>query len=401
MAAAPLALKTSPAILHAPFTHAGGMFGLLFALYQARPIVLFERFEPLRWAEAVRRYKPKAASLVPTMIRMVLAADIPREALASLAAVRSGTGPLDPATQVAFEERYGIPVLIDYGAAEFIGGVAGWSMADYRRFAESKRGSAGRPRADVSLRVIDPQTHAPLATRQIGQLELKSDRFAPDWIRTMDLASLDEDGFLYIHGRMDDAINRGGFKVLPDEVAAVLRLFPGVVDVAVMGVPHERLGQAPVAVIEAPEGARPDVAELEAFARARLAPYQVPVAFRFVEALPRTSTMKISRPELRAAAGGLRVQRGLAPPPSARCAVCHLPRFTGEERCCATLLLPRAAGEGDREAVEGAQRPHKSRIQFPLNTGVRFSSRASTPSAWSSVRCEIAWAAADISRMVS
>ncbi len=298
----PLAVKTSPAIILSPFTHAGGIFGLLMALYQARPIVLFERFEVARWAEAVRRHKPKSASLVPAMIRMVLASDTPTEALASLHAVHSGTAPLDPESQIAFETRFGLPVLIDYGAAEFIGGVAGWSLGDHRQFAEKKRGSVGRPRPDVHLRAIDQTTGETLGAGLIGQLDIKSARFGADWIRTMDLASLDEDGFLYIHGRVDDAINRGGFKVLPDEVAAILRQFPGVGDVAVVGIPDDRLGQVPIAVIE-PDGAGPDLDGLAAFARERLAAYQVPVRFQIVPALPRTTTLKVSRPELKAMLG--------------------------------------------------------------------------------------------------
>ena len=90
--------------------------------------------------------------------------------------------------------------------------------------------------------------------------------------------------------------------MLPDDVIAVLRQFPGVDDVAVMGVPDQRLGHVPIAVIETSRTDLDPVA-LEAFARQRLAPYQVPVQFRFVAALPRTTTMKVSRPELKAMLG--------------------------------------------------------------------------------------------------
>jgi len=65
--------------------------------------------------------------------------------LRSLKAIRAGTAPLDPQMQIHFEEHYGIPILVDYGAAEFIGGVAGWTLADHRKFSASKRGSVGRP----------------------------------------------------------------------------------------------------------------------------------------------------------------------------------------------------------------------------------------------------------------
>ncbi len=301
-AEAVLRLKSSPTVVVAPFSHASGVFHLLFALYQARPLVLIEKFTVEAWVDAVRRHRPRAASLVPTMIRMMLESDTPADALSSLAAIHVGTAALDAEEQDAFETRFRVPLLIEYGAAEFIGGIAGWSLNDHRRFRDAKRGSAGRPRLDLQLRTVDPESGAVLSPGEIGLLELRAVRFGPGWNRTTDLASLDEDGFLYIHGRSDDAINRGGFKILPEEVAAVLRLHPNVGDAIVVGVPDPRLGQVPVALIEA-LGRRPEPAALESFARDRLAAYQVPVEFRFVEALPRTTTMKVSRPELRSLLG--------------------------------------------------------------------------------------------------
>ena len=132
---AQLALKHSPALLFKPFSHAGGLFGLLMALYQARPIVLFEKFNVDDWVAAVKQYRPKAASLVPAMIRMVLDSAPNPEALSSLLAIRSGTAPLEPEVQEEFEQRYGVPILVDYGAAEFIGGLAGWTLGDHKNLA--------------------------------------------------------------------------------------------------------------------------------------------------------------------------------------------------------------------------------------------------------------------------
>jgi acyl-CoA synthetase (AMP-forming)/AMP-acid ligase II len=300
----PLRLKDSPAILLKPFSHAGGLFGLLLALYQARPMVLIDRFDPQEWAEVVAGHKPRAASLVPAMIRMVLEAEIPAEKLASLKAVRSGTAPLDPDTHAAFEARYGVPILIDYGAAEFIGGIAGWTLDDHRRFGAAKRGSVGRVRRDVELSLREPDTGAEVLAGSVGVLHLRGPRFGADWHRTNDLALLDADGFLFLKGRADDAINRGGFKVLPDEVAAVLRRFPGVRDAAVVGKPDPRLGEVPVAALElAPGAPAPDDAALREFVRGQLAAYMVPVEFRIVEGLPRTASMKVSRPQLKALFG--------------------------------------------------------------------------------------------------
>lgn len=300
----PLELKTSPALLLKPFSHAGGLFGLMLALFQARPMVLFEKFVTGEWAEAVRRHAPKSASLVPAMIQMIMEAQVPPDALRSLRAIRSGTAPLDPQLQVDFEQRYGVPILVDYGAAEFVGGVAGWTLADHREFAQSKRRSVGRARGDVSLRVTAPDAESgperALLAGQVGILHIRCDRFGPDWHRTNDLALIDDDGFLFLHGRADDAINRGGFKILPDEVAAVLRRYPGVRDAAVAGAPDVRLGQVPVAAIEMRPGvAPPSAQEMEAFARRHLSAYMIPKAFHFIEALPRTASMKVSRPELK------------------------------------------------------------------------------------------------------
>lgn len=299
-----LSLKRSPAILLKPFSHAGGLFGLLFALYQARPMVLIEKFSPEEWALAIERYQIKSASLVPAMIQMILEAGIEPRLLKSLKAIRAGTAPLDTQVQVEFEERYGVPILVDYGAAEFIGGVAGWTLEDHGRYASTKRSSVGRARSDVLLKVTEQDATVALAPDQVGVLWIKCDRFGPDWIRTTDLASLDEEGFLFLHGRADDAINRGGFKILPEEVAAVLRRYPGVRDAAVVGKPDKRLGQVPVAAIEMAAGAiAPTAEELVAFARKSLTAYMIPTEFRIVDALPRTASMKVSRPELKALLG--------------------------------------------------------------------------------------------------
>jgi acyl-CoA synthetase (AMP-forming)/AMP-acid ligase II len=300
----PLALKRSPALLFKPFSHAGGLFGLLLALYQARPIVLFEKFNVLEWVAAVKRYKPKSASLVPAMIRMVLDADVDPADLSSLIAIRSGTAPLEPEVQDEFERRFGTAILIDYGAAEFIGGLAGWTIADHREFGRVKRGSVGRARGDVAIRTVDQEHFAAQSPGEIGLVEIRSNRYGPDWIRTNDLAMIDEDGFIFLRGRADDAINRGGFKVLPEDVAAVLRQHPQVHDAAIVGRADPRLGQVPVAAIElADKQVVPAPADLDAFLRKTLPAYMVPVEYRVVEALPRTISMKVSRPELKALLG--------------------------------------------------------------------------------------------------
>ncbi len=293
-------LKTTPTVMFSPLMHVSGMFGALLSIYEGRPIVLLEKFSVERWAAAIKHHKVRFSSLPPTPMSMVLDAGVPREALASLIAVRAGTAPLPPETQRRFESTYGIPVLVQYGATEWMGGLAGWTLDDHRKHIATKLGSVGRARGDVLLRVVDAASGGELPAGQIGILEvLPRQRLGADvqWTRTSDLASLDEDGFLYIHGRVDDTIIRGGFKVDTAAVADVLMLHPAVKEASVVGLPDERLGQIPVAAVELREGVVvPTEEDLRAHAQQHLSPYQVPVRFKLVPALPRTVSLKVSRP---------------------------------------------------------------------------------------------------------
>jgi acyl-CoA synthetase (AMP-forming)/AMP-acid ligase II len=177
--------------------------------------------------------------------------------------------------------------------------IVNWSADQYKTFGKAKRGSVGLPRPGIELRIVDEADGHVLPAGQTGIIEAKVARVGPDWIHTTDLGSLDADGFLYIHGRADQAINRGGFKVLPETVAAALREHPAIADVAVLGLPDARLGEVPVAALETKGGPAPTDAELEAFARARLVAYQVPARYFVFDALPRTESMKVNLPDLR------------------------------------------------------------------------------------------------------
>jgi acyl-CoA synthetase (AMP-forming)/AMP-acid ligase II len=230
---------------------------------------------------------------------MILDADVPKEALASIKSIGTGAAPLDPTVQRAFEDRYGIPVLLSYGATEFAGPVTYMTPELHAEWGEKKFGSVGRPYAGAQLRVVDPETGGPLAPGQEGLLEVVSPRMGPDWIRTADLGVIDEDGFVFHRGRADGAIVRGGFKVLPETIERALLLHPAVSAASVVGVPDRRLGQAPAAAVVLKPGAPVlDVADLEAHLREHVLATHIPVAWRFVETLPKTPSFKIDRPEV-------------------------------------------------------------------------------------------------------
>jgi acyl-coenzyme A synthetase/AMP-(fatty) acid ligase len=293
-------LSSGVAIIWNPLLHIGGLRGLITNLVAGRRIALLERFSVPTWAELVKEHRPRVLALVPSALRMVLDADVPKDVLASAQVVVSGTAPLAPELAAAFEAKYDIPVLVVYGATEFAGGVAGWTLRDWRQFGATKRGSVGRVNRGVEARVVDEASGEPVPTGAVGLLEVRGPQLAPPgWLRTTDLARIDDDGFIWIEGRADDVIIRGGFKVATGAVSEVLRRHPAVLDACVIGVPDERLGQVPVGAVEL----RPDVTveaeALKVWARDQLSPYQVPVRIIVVDALPRTPSMKVSQPEVR------------------------------------------------------------------------------------------------------
>ena len=299
----PPRLRSGTQILSNPMTHIGGLWGALTCILGGRKACLLEKFSVQSWVEAIVRHRPKVAGAVPAGLRMILDAGVAREDLASLTAIRTGAAPLDPAITAEFWDRYGIPVLQNYGATEFSGAVAGWTLPDFRKFNAAKPGSVGRFQPGVTGRVVDPDTGEELSPGQEGVLEMKAAQFGNggEWLRTTDRAEIDTDGFLFIRGRADSAIIRGGFKIHPDDVGQVLEKFPGVREAVVVGVPDHRLGAVPVAALMLKRDAsRPTQEALSAFAREKLLPYQVPVRFLIVDDVPRTPSMKPALPQVRA-----------------------------------------------------------------------------------------------------
>jgi long-chain acyl-CoA synthetase len=292
-------LSSAVSIIALPLSHMSGLWPLIQAVAEGRRVSLLERFEPFAWAELVRTHRPVSAGLPPAPMRMVLEAKVPREWLASLKAVRVGSAHLPPELGAAFEETYGIPALPIYGATEFAGSVAGLSLRDWRDFGATKRGTVGRAQPGVDVRVVDPETGVSVAPGERGLLEVRIAAEGTGWQRTTDLARLDEDGFLFIDGRSDDAVIRGGFKVLPPDVEAALESHPAVAEAVVVGVADERLGSVPVAAVVAAPDQQTSGDELVQWCRDHLRPYQVPVAIHVLEALPQTRSMKVDRGAVR------------------------------------------------------------------------------------------------------
>ncbi|ORW97050.1 AMP-dependent synthetase [Mycobacterium sp. IEC1808] len=297
---APTQLRRGVAIVNSPLVHIGGVFRVLQCVAEARPFVLLERFELQEWAEAVRTHRPRTVSLVPAALRTVLHSDLTRADLESIRAVTCGTAPLSADDADAFTEKYGIPVLTSYAATEFGGGVAGWTLADYQKHWQAKRGSVGRANPGAQLRVVDDEG-APLGPDRVGLLEVKPGQLGPSakWMRTTDLARIDADGFVWIVGRADQAIIRGGFKVMPDDVRVALEDHPAVAGAAVVARSDERLGETPVAMVQLRQPASADSDTLVQYLRTRLARYEIPTEIAIVDAIPRTPSGKADLSQVR------------------------------------------------------------------------------------------------------
>jgi long-chain acyl-CoA synthetase len=299
------ARRPSPNLVPVSLALNAGIYNVLFGLRAGASLVLMDRFSTAEFAALVGRFSIRSTVLPPAA--MVMLADDSRVAdLTPLRYVRSITAPLSPLAARRFTEKFGVTVLNGYGQAE-IGEVIGWTAADARDHPE-KVGAVGRSHPGVLIKVVaEDGSAAPVDT--VGELLVKPPRMASGYaggdtlddrldregyVRTGDVARIDNDGFVWIEGRIGDVINRGGNKVFPGQVEEVLLLSPGVSEVAVVGLPDERLGEVPVAFVV---GDASD-AELTELCRQHLVAYKIPVTFRRVDALPRSEVGKVLRREL-------------------------------------------------------------------------------------------------------
>lgn len=291
-------LRPGVMIVSSPLVHMSGLFRTLLYLCQGRKVALLERFRVEPFVELVLRHQPRAVSLVPAALAMVLDADVAPDVFDCVQVVTSGSAHLPVDLQVAFEDRYNVAVLPSYGATEFAGGVAGWTLALHREWAEAKRGSVGRAQPGREIRIVSPEDRRVVDVGEQGRVEVRT--ADGEWVQTTDLGRVDRDGFVFIDGRLDDVIIRGGFKITPSDIVDVLRAHPAVHDAGVTGMPDARLGSVPVAAVELKSGRSATPDELLDFVRQRVSKYQVPTRLAVVDVLPRTPSMKVSQPGVRA-----------------------------------------------------------------------------------------------------
>ncbi len=288
-------------ILSLPLPTLGGLLTMARLVFGGRPVSMMERFSVQVWAALVREHRPRVVGAPPPVVAMILDADIPVETFEGVTAFVTASAPVAQAIARAFEQRYGIPVLQGYGATEFLGSVTGWTGQLYEKYGASKLGSVGQALPGVAFRVVDPDSLVEVQGGDDGVLEVdppqRAGHLPTGWLRTADRARIDSDGFVWILGRTDDIIIRGGFKVDLTAVEAALVEHPDVLDACAVGLADDRLGMVPGAAVVLSGSVAVDA--LMAWVRERVAPYSVPTVIAVVDAIPMTATFKRHRVEVR------------------------------------------------------------------------------------------------------
>lgn len=293
-----------PPIIHAlALSTITGARGVLGAALKGRAVAMLDRVEVDEWSKLVQRFKVRRAGMPPAAMRMMLEQKIPRTRLESLEAWPTGSAPVDPGLQREFEEFYGVPVLVSYGSSEIGGAATGWTLELHRAWIDSKLGSVGRAREGFELRTVDPDIGLQVATGEVGVLEVRHSgaggTASRQWLRTSDMARIDEDGFVFIIGRIDDVINRGGNKISLGELEGVARSHEEVRDAGAVDVPDARLGQVPVLGVVLKSGSMLAPTQLSDWIRERVVAYKVPREVRILDQLPMGASHKVDRAKLR------------------------------------------------------------------------------------------------------
>ena len=310
------------ALLCAPLYHIAGATNMMTTLWTGRKLVLQPQFEPRAWLDLVERERVTHAFVVPTMMKQILdQADLPDRDLSSLEVLSYGGAQMPfPVIRRAIERfPRNVGFVNAFGQTETTSTLTVLGPDDHRlegtaaeiELRTKRLKSIGRPLPDVEVRIVDEDGRA-LASGEVGEIHVRTPRamkgyagakdspFTADgWLPTRDMGWIDDDGYLYVAGRKDDMIIRGGENIAPAEVEAVLVSHPAIEEAAVVGIPDDEWGQRIAAFVALRPGATASAEELGEFCRQRLASFKKPEVFRFLPELPKNPMGKILRRELR------------------------------------------------------------------------------------------------------
>ncbi len=306
-----------------PMFHIGGCGYGMAAFVSGGHTVLLRDLDAASIVEAIQLHRVTNAFFVPAVIQSILQAPGIAEAdLSSLELLCYGASPIGDAVLRNAIAVLGCGFTQAYGMTETSGTIVSLPRSDHD--PDSDRAhllrSCGKAVPWVELKIFDPALGAPVPVGEVGEVWVRSDmnmkgyRAKPDetaatltaggWLRTGDAAYVDDDGYIFLFDRYKDMIVSGAENIYPAEVENVMYGHPAVAEVAVIGVPHDRWGETPMAMVVLKAGlmsdAIPTADDLLQFTRQSLARYKCPTAIEFVGELPRNASGKILKKELRA-----------------------------------------------------------------------------------------------------
>ncbi len=312
-------------LLTVPLYHVAGIQAMLAAIYGGRTLVLMRQFEVKEWLDTIQREKATRAMLVPTMLKRVIDdPDYSRYDLSSLKVVTYGAAPMPfEVIHKAIQVMPWVRFINAFGQTETASTITTLGPEDHiiegteeEREKKLKRltSSIGRPLPDVEVKIMDEEGKT-LPPLEVGEILARGPRImtgywrdeqktsqvitSDGWLRTGDMGWKDEDGYIYLAGRGDDMIIRGGENISPDEVENVLHSHPKVEEASVIGVPDPEWGQEPRAVVVLKKGEIATSEEIMEFCRSKLAGFKRPRSVVFIDALPRNPMGKVLRKKLR------------------------------------------------------------------------------------------------------
>lgn len=298
-----------------PIFHIGGSgWGITGVVNGAKGVVARE-FDPNRVLDYIERDGITKIFMVPAAMQIVVRHPRAREVdYSRIKYILYGASPIPLDLLRECMSVFGCGFVQMYGMTETTGTIVALPPEDHDPAGNERMRSAGKPLPGVEVAILD-ETGKPLPPRQVGEIATRSianmagywnmpeataKTIDPQgWLRTGDAGYMDEDGYVYIHDRVKDMIISGGENVYPAEVENAIFGHPAVADVAVIGVPDEKWGEAVKACVVLKPGQHATADEIIAWARQRIAGYKTPKSVDFIEALPRNASGKILRRELR------------------------------------------------------------------------------------------------------
>jgi acyl-CoA synthetase (AMP-forming)/AMP-acid ligase II len=312
------AAEHEAALVSVPPYHIAGIASVLSNVYAGRRIVYLPQFDPEEWVELARRERVSHAMVVPTMLGRILDVVDKRGAtLPDLTHLSYGGGRMPVSiVERALDLLPHVDFVNAYGLTETSSTIAVLGPEDHRVARGSndpvvrrRLGSVGRPLPTLELQIHDPFGE-PLPAGETGEICVRGEQIAGEyhgrhalssdgWFRTNDGGHLDEDGYLFVDGRLDDVIVRGGENISPGEIEDVLISHPAVAQAAVTGIPDSEWGETIAAAVVLASGATANEAELQAWVRERLRSSRMPAVVEIRSSLPYNDTGKLLRRVLR------------------------------------------------------------------------------------------------------